>query len=66
MSKYFEVLIDGKFLKSFSGSKEKEAIELYDSTREKNPDSLIKIVLHRRTDVRVSRHGINNIRSKNL
>ena len=65
MSKYYDILIDGKFQLGFKGSEEIEAIDFYNKTAQKNPKSLVKMVMHRRTDVRVFRDGVNKVRNKN-
>jgi hypothetical protein len=63
MSKYFEILINGEFKKSFSGSKELEATNLYNQLILDKPKDLIKLILHRRTEIKVFRNGLNNTKS---
>jgi hypothetical protein len=48
MSKYFEILVDGKMIKSFNGSKEPEATTFFHETKNQNLGSTVKLVLHRR------------------
>ena len=51
MSKYFELLLDGEFQYSFTGSKEQEARDLFKKVAENNPNKLVKLVMHRRKDL---------------
>jgi hypothetical protein len=56
MSKYYEVIVDGKLNNSFTGSNETRAINCYSEMVKNNPQYLVKLVLHRKKELLTSKN----------